>query len=121
MKNTQQTLSILFFLLVSLSLSNDLISQRLQINMDNSVVRQGETVCIDLVVENFTDLIVVGFALSWDPAILEYVETTNLPIPLVEVHHLMKGTWGAENCLFHGWMSGQELHCLMGKYCLPSV
>ena len=82
MKNTQQTLSILFFLLVSLSLSNDLISQRLQINMDNSVVRQGETVCIDLVVENFTDLIVVGFALSWDPAILEYVETTNLPIPL---------------------------------------
>jgi len=76
MKNTSRILP-LFFVLVGLFMSYN-SSAQLRILKDNALVNKGETHCMDLVVENFDDLIVVTFALQWDPTVLEFKEVANL-------------------------------------------
>lgn len=70
-------------LLITLSWSSALSAQTdcLSLRPDHAAATSGETVCIDVKVENFKDVLGMQFSLRWDPAVLSYLEVTNLSLP----------------------------------------
>lgn len=70
-------------LLISLSWSSSLAAQAdcLTLKPDHATATTNETVCIDVKVENFTDVLGMQFSLRWDPAVLSFIEVNNFSLP----------------------------------------
>jgi gliding motility-associated-like protein len=50
-------------------------------NVSDVMGQQGDQVCLDVTVDNFTDILGVQFSLDYDPAALQYVSVGNFGIP----------------------------------------
>jgi|GEM_PF-5789649 len=74
MNNT--TLLKFTLLLFGLAFSQ-LLSGQITINMGNFNVDQNEEFCVDFSVEDFDDITILTFGVSWDPAVIEFTSTTN--------------------------------------------
>ena len=45
---------------------------------ENANGAPGDTICIEITVDNLVDVTNAQFTLNWDPAVLDFVEVTNL-------------------------------------------
>lgn len=73
-------------------------NQPLTINVPYVNANPGETVCLDLTVDNFTDIVSLQFSVNWFPSVLEFVSIQGLNLP----------GWGSGNFnvnAVEGWAS----------------
>lgn len=49
-----------------------------RLSPQQQVLDEGEQVCLNLKVDNFTDILSVSFTIAWDPGVLEFDQVTNL-------------------------------------------
>jgi gliding motility-associated-like protein len=51
------------------------------INVPNISANQGETICVDFTIENFTEIVSMQFTVNWVPQVLEFVSATGVNLP----------------------------------------
>ncbi len=89
------------------------------INMDNDMVQKDQIICVDLVGEDFDDIIAATFAVAWDPTKLMYERTENL------ASIFSTGDFNAgkadEGKLFFQWFDPSLAHSLPDGQILFSV
>lgn len=51
------------------------------INVPDINANQGETICVDFTVENFTEIVSMQFTVNWVPQVIEFVSATGVNLP----------------------------------------
>lgn len=71
----------IFLLFICIVLSHFMMMAQapfISTNISNTNPQVGETITVDVLTTNFTNLIAIGFEIKWDPNIFEYVSTDNI-------------------------------------------
>jgi gliding motility-associated-like protein len=55
---------------------------------------QGATVCVDVSVQNFTDIVSMQYSINYDPAVLEFDEATGITLPGLTASNIANPTSG---------------------------
>lgn len=56
-------------------------NQPLTINVPYVNANEGETICLDLTVDNFTDIVSLQFSINWFPSVLQFVSIQGVNLP----------------------------------------
>lgn len=59
----------------------------LQINISSGTIPRGDEICLDVTVDNFSDIIGVQFSLAYDPGQLEFVSIGNFGLPGLTINN----------------------------------
>ncbi|NJK83102.1 MAG: hypothetical protein HC912_04065 [Saprospiraceae bacterium] len=59
--------------------------QSLNLQISNATVSPGESFCVDVLVDNFTEIVSLDYSMGWETTLIEFESITNFGLPGLEI------------------------------------